>query len=90
MNTRVAQLLKILPVSRTTQTQNKRTQISMTRVEIEPTIPVFERAKTVHALHRAATSHKLALIEKELVYFISEYTLRVSTVNDHHQVYKKY
>jgi hypothetical protein len=27
----------------------------MLRVGIEPTIPVFERAKTVHALNRAAT-----------------------------------
>jgi hypothetical protein len=27
----------------------------MSRVGFEPTIPVFERAKTVHALERAAT-----------------------------------
>jgi hypothetical protein len=27
----------------------------MTQVGFEPTIPVFERAKTVHALDRAAT-----------------------------------
>jgi hypothetical protein len=40
---------------RTTQTQNKRTQISMPRVGFKPTIPVFERPKTVHALDRAAT-----------------------------------
>jgi hypothetical protein len=39
---------------RTIQTLNKRTQISMRRVGFEPTIPVFERAKTVHALDRAA------------------------------------
>jgi hypothetical protein len=44
-----------LPTHRTTQTQNKRTQTSMPRVVYEPTIPVFERAKTVHALGRAAT-----------------------------------
>jgi hypothetical protein len=44
-----------LPTHRTTQTQNKRTQISMPRVSFELTIPVFERAKTVHALDRAAT-----------------------------------
>jgi hypothetical protein len=37
-----------LPTHRTTQT-------SMPRVGFEPTIPVFERAKTVHALDRAAT-----------------------------------
>jgi hypothetical protein len=40
----------------TTQTQTKRTQTSMPRVRFEPTIPVFERAKTVHALDRAATT----------------------------------
>jgi hypothetical protein len=44
-----------LPRHRTTQTQNKRTQTSMPRVGFEPMIPVFERAKTVHALDRAAT-----------------------------------
>jgi hypothetical protein len=36
-------------------TNNKRTQISMPEVRFEPTIPVFERTKTVHALDRAAT-----------------------------------
>jgi hypothetical protein len=36
-----------------TQSQNKQT--SMPRVGIETTIPVFERAKTVYALDRAAT-----------------------------------
>jgi hypothetical protein len=41
-----------LPTHRTTQTQNKRTQTSMPRMGFEPTIPVFELAKT---LDRAAT-----------------------------------
>jgi hypothetical protein len=46
-----------LPTHRRTQTQNKCTwiQISMTQVGFERTILVFERAKTVHALDRAAT-----------------------------------
>jgi hypothetical protein len=48
-------VLRPLPTRRTTKTQNKRTQTSMPRVEFEPTIPVFERAKTVHALDCAAT-----------------------------------
>jgi hypothetical protein len=39
-----------LPAHRTTQTHNKRTQTSMPQVGLEPTIPVFEQAKTVHAL----------------------------------------
>jgi hypothetical protein len=39
----------------TTQTQDKRTQSSMPWVVVEPTIAVFELAKTVHDLDRAAT-----------------------------------
>jgi hypothetical protein len=44
-----------LPTHTTTQTQNKCTQTSMSREGFEPTIPEFERAKTIHALARAAT-----------------------------------
>jgi hypothetical protein len=55
---------KSLPTQRTTQTQNKRTQTSMPLVGFEPTIPDFERAKTVHALDRAAT-----VIDSLLQYF---------------------
>jgi hypothetical protein len=40
----------------TAQAHNKRTQTTMPRVGLEPTIPVYERAKTVHALDRAATA----------------------------------
>jgi hypothetical protein len=39
----------------TQQHKHKRTQTSVPRVGFEPTIPVFERAKTVHASDRAAT-----------------------------------
>jgi hypothetical protein len=46
---------KPLSANRTTQTQNKRTETFMPRVGFEPTIPALERAKTVHALHRAPT-----------------------------------
>jgi hypothetical protein len=38
-----------LRTSRTRQTQNKLTQTFTLRVGFEPTIPVFERAKMVHA-----------------------------------------
>jgi hypothetical protein len=44
-----------LPAHTGQHKQNKRTQTSMLIVRFEPTIPVFERAKTVHALDRAAT-----------------------------------
>jgi hypothetical protein len=46
---------RALPTHRTTQTQNKRTETSMLLVEFEPTTPVSEQAKTIHALHCAAT-----------------------------------
>jgi hypothetical protein len=42
-----------LPTHGITKTENKRTQTYMTQVEVEPKIPVFERAKTVHASDRA-------------------------------------
>jgi hypothetical protein len=45
-----------LPTHRTTQTQNKGTQTYMHRVGFEPTIPVFERAKTARPLGSAHTS----------------------------------
>jgi hypothetical protein len=41
---------RLLPTRRTTQTQNKRAQTSMPRVGFEPTIPVFERPKSVHQI----------------------------------------
>jgi hypothetical protein len=37
------------------KSQNKFTQTSMPRVKFEPTVPLFELAKMVHALDRAAT-----------------------------------
>jgi hypothetical protein len=44
-----------LPAHRTAQTENKRTQTPMPKLGFDPTIPVFEREKIVHALDRAAT-----------------------------------
>jgi hypothetical protein len=46
---------RLLPAHRTTQTQNKRKQTTMPQVGFEPTIPAFERAKTVYVLDHAAT-----------------------------------
>jgi hypothetical protein len=48
-------VVRLLTAHRIAQTQNKHTHTSMPRVRFEPTIPVFERAKTVQALDRAAT-----------------------------------
>jgi hypothetical protein len=48
-------IARLLPAHRPTETQNKRTQTSMPQLGFEPTIPVFELAKKVHALDRVAT-----------------------------------
>jgi hypothetical protein len=48
--TGVQPVARPLPTYRTIQTQNKPTQTSKPREGFEPTIPVFERVKTAHAL----------------------------------------
>jgi hypothetical protein len=60
-----------------TQTQNKRTQTSTPWVEFEITIPAFERAKTVHALHRAATV--IACLHGIVLYYLSKCRTLTST-----------
>jgi hypothetical protein len=47
-----------------TQTYNKHRQTSMPWVGFEPTIPAFERTKTVHALYLAANVIGLRAIAK--------------------------
>jgi hypothetical protein len=44
-----------LPTRRTTQTQNKRREISMPWAGFEPATPVLKRAKTVHVSDRPGT-----------------------------------
>jgi hypothetical protein len=56
-----------LPTYRTTQTQNKRIQTSMPWVGFEPTIPVFERTKTVHESDRSATAIGCTSVIHELI-----------------------
>jgi hypothetical protein len=60
-----------LPTHRTTQTQNKRTQTSIPRVGFKPRIPVFDQAKTVHALDRSAT-----VIGKPFQFIVHKITVR--------------
>jgi hypothetical protein len=52
-----------LPTHRTALTQNTRRQTSMPGVGFEPTILVFERAKTVHAFDRAVTVMDTGLLQ---------------------------
>jgi hypothetical protein len=53
-----------IPAYETAQTQNKSTQTSTPQVGFEPTISVFERAKTVHASDRAAIVIGMESIQK--------------------------
>jgi hypothetical protein len=66
---------------RTTQTQKKRRQTSMPRLGFEPITPVFERAKTVHALDGAVTviggksTSRCNIIINRLFLLASQYTI---------------
>jgi hypothetical protein len=63
-----------LPTHKSTQTQNKRTQTSIPRAGFEPTTPVFEWAKTVHALDRAASvisKYGIKRSKSNLKYYLS-------------------
>jgi hypothetical protein len=62
--TRDQPVARLLPTRRTTQTQINHRQTSMPRVGFEPTIAVFERAKTIHALDRALSAHYNVRIEQ--------------------------
>jgi hypothetical protein len=54
---------------RTTQIQNKRRQTSMSWVRFEPTVPAFDRAKTVHALDLAApVIGPIVITNDEIIY----------------------
>jgi hypothetical protein len=76
--TRDQPVTRPLPTHRTTQTQNKSTQTSMPRFVFEPMIPMFEQAKTVHVLDRAAIvigrTHLLYSIIFNYIYPIATYT----------------
>jgi hypothetical protein len=50
------------PTHRTTETQNRHIQTSMSRVEFEPKTPLFNREKTVYFLDRVATVIGSALL----------------------------
>jgi hypothetical protein len=61
-----------LPAHTGQHKQNKRTQTFMPQVGFEPTIPVFERVKTVHVLDRAAIM--ISIIKKYLHIFLGSYS----------------
>jgi hypothetical protein len=68
-------IARSLPAHRPTETQNKCTQTSMPQVVFEPTIPLFEQAKTVHTLDCVATvisvfSYRLHIYSVNLYSFI--------------------
>jgi hypothetical protein len=65
-----------LPTHRAIQIQNKRTETSMPWVGFEPTIRVFERAKTVHALYRSATV--IGLLHHCVLYISVKFCIGIS------------
>jgi hypothetical protein len=73
-----------LPTHRITQTQNERIQTSIPCVGFEPTIPVFERAKIVHTLDRAATVIGSQILE--FLIDISKFRKKGNPMLDHNLV----
>jgi hypothetical protein len=69
-----------LPAHRTAQTQNKRTETSVPQVGFKPAITGFERAKTVHALYRAATVIGIYVLHRYLTYIVF-LTLTIRHIN---------
>jgi hypothetical protein len=56
--------------------QNKRTKASISQVGLEPTIPVFQPEKTVHASDRAAT---VIGIGRQILYTLSYKEIQMYT-----------
>jgi hypothetical protein len=71
-----------LPAHRTAQTQNKCTETFMPQVGFKPMIPVFEWAKTFHALDCGGHCDWPTISYLELFYFV----LQVQ----YHQMYHRY
>jgi hypothetical protein len=78
-----------LPTHKTTQTQNKRTQTSMSWMGFEPTIRTFERAKTVHALDRAATVIGATMLILSKIIYIFFYDIITNLLSLFPPFYKK-
>jgi hypothetical protein len=63
--------------------ENKRTQTSISPVRVEPTIQVFEQAKTVHALYHTANvivSHYSA-DKLNVIMFGSQIVYKINLLN---------
>jgi hypothetical protein len=76
-------VVRPLPVHRAAETQNKRTQTSMSRMGFDLTIPVFERAKTVHTLDGTATLiglHKTSFLKQQIVSYRLSYSSLLSSL----------
>jgi hypothetical protein len=67
----ISPVARPIPTCKATQTQTKSGQTSMPRVGFELTIAVFERAKTFHALDRAATVMVDENFQSSNSYFLS-------------------
>jgi hypothetical protein len=95
--TRDQPVARPLPTHRTTPKQNKRTQTSMPWVRLEPIIPMFEGAKAVHILYRAATvigSHNKLIFQKYItsmdywaMFIKTSYHIEVSCIGNNFGAY---
>jgi hypothetical protein len=86
--TRDQPIARPLPTYRTAQTQNKRTETSIPWVGSEPTIPVFERAKTARPLWSAPRSKHLYNLQAEVPVRLPEYVASFATVIKYSQQIK--
>jgi hypothetical protein len=75
-----------LPAHRSAQTQNKCTQTSMPQVGFEPTIPVIERAKTIHDRPRGHCDRffNYSIPKNVLPHFFHSSISSVNSINPHH------
>jgi hypothetical protein len=69
-------VLMPLPTHRTRETKKNRTQTSMPPLGFEPTTPVFERAKTVHALESTTTGSEVSLL-RYINYYILQFVINI-------------
>jgi hypothetical protein len=70
---------RLLPTQDNTNTK-KRGQAAMSRVGSEPMIKVFERTRTFHALHRAATVIGIYLFKHRIGFQIISFRILWSLV----------
>jgi hypothetical protein len=86
----ISPVVSTLPTRRSTRTQKKRGQKFIPRVRFEPTIPVFKRAKTSHALRQRDRCDRRSLcsnIWKNLIDWYMEKNSSIKELSLHDDVF---